>query len=785
MQQSGISKNVLSNLEFFKTLDFIAKYIRTSKGKELLYEIRPFENYTAARSRGDLITEAKEILILNSNLPIHHLPDLNEPIAKSNILGTALEEKEIQDILNLAVISRKVYQYLSANFLDKSLFEKFSESLFVDKVFEHSIDILFTEKGTVSDNASKKLREIRKEIREKQGSLKVVVDRILRDLSESYLVQEEFVTISDGRTVLPVKAEHKRHIKGFIHSESATGKTVYIEPEETLELNNEILSLSFAEKREVQRILRQVTQKIASVSVQLKNSLMAVSEIDLIFAAAQYSTEVIGAFPQTDENSKFQILNGRHPVLIKLLGMNKVVPLNLEFDVDRIILITGPNAGGKTVVLKTVGLLSILALCGLHIPVHPDSNIRSITNVKLDIGDKQSIEDDLSTFSSHLTNTLEIIQNIDDHTLVLLDEIGTGTDPTEGAALSTAVLDKLNAENAFVLATTHHGNLKIFANETAGIQNAAMQFDVENLQPTYNFIQGTPGSSYAFEVAQRIGFTEELIEKAKKYVDTDKYKLEDFLTKIEHKSNELQKKLNDIEIENTRLKGLTNIYKNKVSQLETQRKEILKKSRVEAEEYLRNVNKTLESAIKKIRESNADKEVVREERNKILKIKQTNREYFEEAKKGIIEVGDLEPGDYVSVRDTTTEGEITMIDTARKIAEIKSGKVKIKVKLNRLIKTKKRKTKIETSGGYSIRQVPNIRLDIRGKRSEEVDFEIVRFLDEAYSSGVESVEILHGKGTGALKQTTHEILKQHENVKNYYFAKIEMGGEGITIVELK
>ncbi|MCF8412332.1 MAG: endonuclease MutS2 [Melioribacteraceae bacterium] len=781
------STDVFEKLELDKVLGYIGKYISTENGKSILEDIVPFDNLKDAEERGKLIQEAKDILIENGNLPLTFLPDLNNCISRSAIDGTILTEENIKNILELLEISRRMYQYLNQNFKTKVLFEKYSTRLLIDKVLEHALSGLFTQQGTIADNASKKLKEIRSEIRDKQDILRKVVGQILKKLSDTYLVQEDFSTISDGRTVLPVKAEHKRHVKGFIHSESASGQTVYIEPTETLELNNELLSLSFAEKREIDRILKEVTKRIGASVHDLRITLLAISELDLIFAAAKYSTEIMGSFSNCDLSKSIKLIDAKHPVLLNKLGINNTVPLNIEFEKERVIVITGPNAGGKTVVLKTVGLITLVLLCGLHAPIHPDSNLHSINRVLVDIGDEQSIEEDLSTYSSHLTNIKHILNKTDENSLVLLDEIGTGTDPTEGSALATALLLKLIEKKSYALTSTHHGNLKVFAHESENIQNGSMQFDLEKLMPTYKFVQGIPGSSYAFEVARRIGFENSFIELAKEFVDSDKYKLEEFLAKIEEHSNKLQQRLNESEIENSRLKGLTNLYKNKIEELESQKKEIINKSKIEAQLYLKDVNKTLEDTVRKIRESNADKTVVKEQRKIIEAVKSKNNEELKLEQKTFYPDVSLKVGDFVSIRDTNTTGKIISIQNEKNIAEIASGTLKLKVRMNQLIKTKEDKTEIET--GYQSRfissDLPSARIDIRGKRPEELDFELVKFLDDAFASGYDRVEIVHGKGTGVLKKTTHEILKRHENVKNYYFGKIEMGGEGITIVEFQ
>ena len=610
------------------------------------------------------------------------------------------------------------------------------------------------------------------------------VNRIIKNLADKDIVREDYITLRDGRIVIPIKSEHKRHIRGFIHSESSTGQTVYIEPEETLDLNNEILSLSFAEKREIERILKELTKKISSVSEELINSLSKLAYLDSIFSRAKYSIEIVGNFPEFDNKKTFTLIEGRHPLLFKKLGKENAIPLNLSIDKKNVIIITGPNAGGKTVVLKTLGLLVLMAQCGIPVPVSPDSNFHVFSNVLLDIGDEQSIEDDLSTFSSHLSNIRRIIETADSDSLVLVDEIGTGTDPSEGAALATAFLIELQKKGATVLATTHHGSLKLIANDLEGFENAAMEFDHSLLKPTYKFKQGIPGSSYAFEIAKRIGFDENILGSARKHLDSDKHKIEEFLSEIESKSFEVQKKLRALEIENTRLDGLSNLYKQNLDKLNKEKKEILKKATGDAAEYLKNVNRKVENVIKDLRENKADKEAIKSAKMLVNELKARNKELTKQSVEIIEEKVNFNIGDFVGIKDSNTIGQIIDKDESRNKAVLQVGAMKITADISSLFQTKKQKQKVSVteSTTYASQNI-NSRLDIRGQRAAESEFEIIKFVDDAYSSGLDRIEILHGKGTGALKKTVHDILKQHPAVSNFYFAPLEMGGDGITIVE--
>jgi len=782
-----IPEAVLQKLEFQRILQFIAKHSITERGKNNILSTLPELSCEASLHRGKLVSQAKDILIKGDFPPMEFLPELTEVLASSRIEGSLLDEKKILDILKLAIISRQTFYYLKNQKDDAPDLSELAGELFADKILEQHISNVIDEKGEVKETASVKLAEIRRDIRRKKDELIKTVNKLMKSLTESAIVREDYLTLRDGRVVIPIKVEHKRHLRGFIHSESATGQTVYIEPEQTLELNNEIVSLSFAERREIERLLRELTKKIGSVSFELTNSLNTIGVIDEIFSAAKYSIEIIGDFPFIDDSKPFNILDAKHPILLKKFGREGTVPLNSLIEEKKIILITGPNAGGKTVVLKTIGLLSLMIKCGFHIPANHDSNFRIFDKIFLDIGDEQSIEDDLSTFSSHLSNINKILEESDEDTLVLLDEIGTGTDPAEGSALAAAVLLSLRDKKATVFATTHHGNLKLIANKEAGFENAAMEFDYENLKPTYKFKQGVPGSSYAFEIARRIGFEEAILESAKNHLETDKHELEKFLVEIEYKSKLAEDKFRKAEIENARLAGLTNLYRNKLAKLETEKKEILRKTKLEAGLYLEGVNKKVENVIKELKETNARKDIIKDSHKVIDQLKDEHKNLFADEVDLKEEIPNFAAGDFAIIKDTNTTGEIEAILEDKQKALLKVGTLHITVSLNELVPGKKNKDKVYASDIYRQTSVsyPQMRIDIRGERPDAAEFEVIKFLDDAYTAGIERVEILHGKGTGVLKKTVKDILKSHNKVKIFYFAPIELGGDGITIAELK
>lgn len=779
-----IASSTLEKLEYHKVIKYIANYAVTEPGKSFILNSTPSVDSSFIKREGTIVQEAKEILIKQVPPPIEYIPDLSDTLAKSKIDGAVLQNKKILDVYNLAAASRKVFSYLKQNSDIAPNLNELNNHLIVDKVFEHHIEQIINNKGEVKDKASKKLADIRKELNNRQSDLLKSINSIMKNLEEQGMVREEYLTLRDGRMVIPIKAEHKRHLRGFIHSESSTGQTVYIEPEQTLELNNEIISLSFAEKREVERLLKELTKLIGSKSEELKSSLDTISYIDAVFAKAKYSLEIIGSFPQIDNNKPLLLKDVRHPVLLKKIGRQQTVPLTFRLDNENVVLITGPNAGGKTVVLKTIGLVSMLLQSGVHIPADPDSNMHIFSNILIDIGDEQSIEDDLSTFSSHLLNIKQILNQASENSLVLLDEIGTGTDPAEGCALAAAVLMNLRDKRTTTFASTHHGSLKLIANDEDGFINAAMEFDNENLSPTYKFKLGVPGSSYAFEIAKRIGIESKLLETASKNIDEDKHKIENFLVEIESKSAALEKKLNQMELENVRLSGLSNLYKKNVEKLEKEKKQILKKVKSDAEVYLQNINKKIEGLIKELRETGAKKEVIKKSKKLVENLKKENENLFTGEVELETKISDFKVGDFVNLKGTAANGFIIKLNKEKGKAVVESGAIKLQVKIDELLPSKNKPVKNKHVHNYNL-PATDYRIDLRGKKPEEIEFSVLRFIDDSFVAGQQRVEILHGKGTGALKNTVIEILKHHEKIKDFYFAPIEAGGEGVTIVELK
>lgn len=775
-----------NKLEFNKILNHIGKFCYTSKGKEHVNSLVPLQTKTEILLEGKYVTQARDLINEAGYPPIAGINDPLRDLHLSRIEGAVLTARSVFNIFELAICSAQLKSYLANNRTLAPELSDFATFLFEDKLFERYISTIFDSSGEIKDTASKTLQSLRKEIRERSEELRRFVSKIAKDLTDKDLSRDNYLTLRDGRLVVPVKAEYKRQLKGIIHSESSTGQTVYIEPEETLHLNNEIVSLNFAEKREIERILKEVTHRIRNNYDDLLLSLETVTRLDSIFARGNYSIEIVGNFPRFEESEPINIYGGRHPLLVIRNGLKNTVPFNLSVKAGNLLIITGPNAGGKTVLIKSVGLLALMAQSGIHIPAGVDTNLHKFDKILVDIGDSQSIDDDLSTFSSHLSNIKRIIDEADESSLVLLDEIGTGTDPDSGAAISRAVLMTLHNKESMVFCTTHLSALKALATEVPGFYNASMSFDTDELKPTYLFRQGIPGSSYAFEIMMRLGFDKSFIDGAANYVEDVSAGLEKILLEVEQREQELNKKLDHFERENTRLTGLSNLYAKKIKELDKEKNKILRDAKENASKFIEESNKEIQKVIKDIKETQASKESSKSASTKVDNLKKELKNLTVKPVQEEDEVDSLiEIGDTVRIRESETYGEVIEITPDKKNLIISTGPLKISVKMVDCAKVSRREQRKEQrkSAKFEIYSDVSYKLDIRGERAIEIENKVERFIDDAYIASLNRVEIIHGKGTGALKKVVRELLSKHPKVKNFYFAPVEAGGEGVTIIE--
>jgi DNA mismatch repair protein MutS2 len=733
--------------------------------------------------------EFRQILEKGENFPSRHFFDAHEWLTKISLPGNWLEAEEFLHLsYALHTISECKAFILKAKDIYPELF-RLSDPINVADDLVRAVSRTIDDKSIVRDSASPELASIRKRLRDEQSSLRRMADQLFRHaVSEKWVPEGALPTVREGRVVIPILAEYKRRFKGFILDESATGQTVFMEPAEMLDANNEIRELEHAEKREVIRILVGLTDEFRRELYALRLAFQFLGQVDFIRAKAKLSIEINADLPVLEKQPELTWYNARHPLLyLSLKGKREVVPLDIELNQqDRMLLVSGPNAGGKSVTLKTIGLLQYMLQCGLLIPVSERSRVGIFQGIFLDIGDQQSIENDLSTYSSHLKNMNVFIQQANDRSLVLLDELGSGTDPNFGGAIAQAILDALLKKRVWGVATTHYYNLKLFAGQRQGIRNAAMRFDERNLVPLYVLDQGKPGSSFALEIARKTGLPQQTLLEAEKLVGKDLAGFEKLVRTLEKERTELSERIRTMERHEAELKQNLAKYQTLSSELESKKKEIINRAKEEASELLRNTNKQIEKTIRHIRENKA-------ERKETLKMRKSledlGTQVKAEAKKEKKPV-ELKEGD--RVRITGQDGSGIVLSIQGKTAWVQFGELKSMIRAEKLEKItssveKQIFTRLASAGINVNEKRANFQttLDIRGKRVEEVASLLDQFMDTAILLAQSELKILHGKGEGVLRKIVREQLKGYKEVASVADEHVERGGDGITVVILK
>ncbi len=780
-----IPETTLRKLEYDKVLERIAAMASSDPGRAAVRALTPLHSAAEAARRLQVVSEAKEMLIAEGASPIESFRDVLPALKKTTVTNQSLSAMELIEIARLLRSARTTKGFLAKR---AALYPKLATNatrLSGDKVVEYNIDQALDENGSVKDGASRELREIRNGMIAAGDALRKRLESILRRVSEQELLQDEIITTRDGRLVIPVKIEFKNRIPGFIHSTSASGATVYVEPAESLELNNALREFQLREQREIHRILLELTRQVGAIRETAETSYHALVELDVLFAAARYSIEIIGCAPALSDTPLIRLSQARHPALLRHLRREQVVPLSLFLDADtRCLVITGPNAGGKTVALKTVGLLVLMARTGLHLPAASDTVVYPFPRIFVDIGDDQSIDDDLSTFSSHLLRLKGFLDDADRDTLVLLDEIGAGTDPGEGGALAAAVLQQLTAAGAMTLATTHHGALKVFAHETPGVVNGSMEFDTATIRPTYVFRAGIPGSSFAFELARRIGLPSPVLADARSRSGHDQSRLEGLLTDLEDRSQRLTAELSAAVAEKGRLQHLVEEYEQKLAGLKTELHGIRRRAIDEASELVSGAQRRIEQTIKDIREQSASREAIQSSRQVLETLKQDLTDLGAETPAGKAEEESVQVGDRVRFIDGVSVGEV--VELSGSTAIVLSGQARVRVpvaKLRHAPASAVTNAPYVTSVGAELPPAAN-EIDLRGLLGAEALERLVPFLDNAYAAGLARVDIIHGKGTGALRKRIAEFLKTYPHVRSFRLGEWNEGGAGVTVVEI-
>lgn len=734
--------------------------------------------------------EFRLILEKNENFPSQHYYDAGDWLKKIAVEGNYIDADEFLKLAQAleTIIAIKIF-LLKGKDIYPELF-RLAEPLTVSAALTQAIYLKIDDKGTVRDGASAELSKIRKRLREEQSHLRRLADQLFRQaVAERWVPEGALPTVRDGRVVLPIQAEHKRKLKGFILDESATGQTVFMEPAEMLDVNNEIRDLEHAEKREIIFILKELTGVLRNQLPALEASFQFLSRVDFIRAKAKFALDIRAEMPVISKDPELVWYQAKHPLLfLSLRGKREVVPLNIELDpTDRLLLVSGPNAGGKSVCLKTVGLLQYMVQCGLLIPLSDRSRVGIFHDIFLDIGDQQSIENDLSTYSSHLRNMGVFLASSSERSLVLLDELGSGTDPNFGGAIAEAVLQDLLAKRVWGVATTHYYNLKLFAGQRQGIRNAAMRFDSEHLQPLYVLDIGKPGSSFALEIARKTGLPQSTLRNAEQLVGKDLAGFETLVRNLEKERQELSEKIRRLEREEAELKQSLAKYQALSTDLETRKKEIITRAKEEAAGLLRETNREIEKTIRHIRENKAEKKETTKVRQNLQAL---HRRVGEKGEKTEKVKTPIREGD--RVRIIGQDGSGTVISIKDDTASVQFGELKSHIRMNKLEKVtgamEKETSARQRSTGINLYEKQahfNSTLDVRGKRVEEVIPLLDQFLDTALLLGHGELRIIHGKGEGVLRKVIREQLSRVKQVAAFQDEHVERGGDGITVVVLK
>ena len=731
--------------------------------------------------------------------PMRDFHDLREAFHNIQIDGTCLSVGDLFALKPSLNVVEAILRYGHSESADSTpRIKALIEDIFIERSIFTEVNRLVDDKGEIPDNASTELLEIRQSIRRKQGGIEKRIRQIMGDAKTAGWVDPKAeLTVRDGRLVIPVKAGDKRAIRGFIHDESSTGQTVYIEPAEIFDTSNEIKELEYAERREIHRILLAFTRLLRPYLSELRKAWNLLGELDFIRAKALLANEIGGVKPEILDTPHINWQQARHPLLEqKLKAQGKqVVPLDLQLNEnERILVISGPNAGGKSVCLKTTGLLQYMLQCGLMPPMRVDSQCGLFDSLFIDIGDEQSILDDLSTYSSHLINVKALLEQADENTLFLIDEFGTGTEPQLGGAIAEAILLELNNKRAFGMVTTHYANLKLLADNHEGIVNGAMLFDTKFMQPMYIMMTGKPGSSFAFEIAKKIGFPRQILDDAANITGDQHLKFEKQLQQLEVDKKAIRKKEQDLRIADQLLTEVVDKYKGLLAELEGKKKQYLRDAAAEAQELIQKANSQIERTIKEIKEAQAEKGRTKEIRQNLEKTKeeiaQKAKEVAEAKKKEEAEVV-IKVGDTVCIEEMQVVGEVLSISDTD--ATILFDSIRLRTspdKLRKVSHAEARKTQRRWQSGIADdlsekAEHFELTLDVRGKRAEEALDIVDKYLDEAKLLSIKEVSILHGKGNGILRKLIREKLSHNHDVERFCDASLETGGTGITRVYFK
>ena len=778
----------LNKLEYNKILEILSNYSSTYIGKDMCLNLLPSNDKQEVKEKLEETKEAVDILYRSSTPPITDIADntINIKIIESN---NTLSIKAILDLTKIFDIANELKKYFYTDYIKSedypildAIFSKLYTNLsIIEKVRKSIID-----ENTIDDKATQNLYKIRRKEQNIEQDIKQNLNKIIHSQTYSKYMQESVVTIRNDRYVIPIKEEYRSQIKGFVHDISSSGSTVFIEPISIFDLNNELSDLKVEENLEIEKILKDLSSLFYPYPEELKDDIKSIGKLDFIFAKARYSKEIDGITPKINDKKEIVLIDAKHPLLDK----KQAVPISLTLGKDfGTLVITGPNTGGKTVTLKTIGLLTVMACSGLNIPANENSYIYVFDNIFADIGDDQSIADSLSTFSSHMKNIANIVQNATENSLVLVDELGSGTDPVEGSALAISILDYFKKKDILTVATTHYQKLKKYALITKGFENASVEFDINTLSPTYHLLIGVPGKSNAFEISKKLELSEDIIENAKLNLTKKDVDFEELLKNIYDNKSKIENEKEMVSKELQKIEDLKKTLERDNSLIEEQEKEIINNAKIKAREILLDAKEDASEIISKMQKE-ADSSGLNNLRNKLNdEIKELSVENLKKEKvaKKPIDIKEIKPNTEVYI--TTLDQNGTIISNVSKSNEVqvRVGAMKMNINIKYLEKAKKI-NKVETTISYKSNfktKNVNSEINVIGLNVDEAIPIVDKFLDDCYLAKLETVRIIHGKGTGKLRDGIHQFLKVNPHVESFRMGTFGEGEMGVTVVKLK
>ena len=772
-------------LEFYKIVNELIDLSRLEKTKEKFLDIDIIKEKSVLDKELMLMMEMIDFYKYDDGLELAGLADITRMMNSIDIIGSYLSAED------LAVLKKNLTIFRISKSRAKNVRDKYKAiwNLFSDveevKDIENFISEAINDEGVLKDDASIGLRDVRRQKQNINANIKEKFDELISNKNTQNAIQERIVTQRNDRYVIAVKTDFKGLVKGIEHDRSATGSTVYIEPLNVISLNNKLREYEAREREEIRKILLRITEIVKTKKEEILEIKEILERLDFIDAKTTYSVNKKCIVPKIINKEYLKLVEARHP----LIDENIVVPINFELgNPENIMLITGPNTGGKTVTLKVAGLLTIMALSGIPIPANEKTEIGYFHNVLADIGDEQSLEQNLSSFSGHVSKIKDIIENANSKSLVLMDELGSGTDPMEGAAFAMAIIDYLNKKHVTSIITTHYSEVKAYAFNTTGIKSASMEFDVETLSPTYRLLEGIPGESNALIIARKYGISEEVIENAKSYISEDNQRVEEMLKSIKEKNDELETMQAQLEATRTELDKQKSIYEQNMIKLENEKNEIIKRAYEEADNYLKNMQAKAKNLIDKINSEESKKEDAKNAQRSLNMLREsfiTDKKKNVKEKKVVTQNVDFAVGEEVLVKTMNQNGKILKIMPNNRI-QVQTGILKLVVSTDDIVKIQKKKTN-KFKNFASLKRTSQVRgeIDLRGMNADEAIAELETYMDRAMLTGYHEIYIIHGKGTMVLRKKIHEYLRTSKYVTEFKDANQNEGGIGCTVVTLK